>query len=106
MLTRLKAAAQSHGRSIEDEALDLVRRGMSAPFTPQERIERTKYYLSQSGGPYDPLTKEQICEDVAPPARFTPAEARARVKRNMGRFSGPQPSVSLDDIREGLEGAT
>ena len=59
---RLKAMADENGRSIEAEALELVRQGVRRPFTAQERMERSHFYLSQSGGPYEPLTKEQIRE--------------------------------------------
>ncbi len=62
VVERLKSSAQSHGRSIEAEALELVCRGVKVPFTADERIERTRHYLSRSGGPYEPLTKEQVRE--------------------------------------------
>ena len=69
---KLKAAASRHGRSIEAEALELVRQGVAE---------------TSSG-------------------RFTADEARARVARSMARFSQVLPSVSLDEMREGLEGTT
>lgn len=59
---KLKASASRHGRSIEDEAREIVRQGVTRPFSAEERMERSRFYLRQSGGPFDPLTKEQIRE--------------------------------------------
>ena len=60
--SRLKALAYGHGRSIEAEALEIVCQGVTRPFSAQERMDRSRFYLSQSGGPYEPLTKEQSRE--------------------------------------------
>ena len=59
---KLKAAANRHGRSVEAEALELVSQGVTKPFTAQERMERSRFYLGQSNGPFEPLSKEQIRE--------------------------------------------
>ena len=59
---KLTASANRHGRSIEAEALELVRQCVTRPFTADERMKRSRFYLSQSGGPYEPLAKEQIRE--------------------------------------------
>ena len=59
---KLKAAANRHGRSVEAEALELVSQGVTKPFTAQERMERSRFYLDQSNGPFEPLSKEQIRE--------------------------------------------
>jgi hypothetical protein len=59
---KLSAAAKNHGRTVEAEALELVCQGVTRPFTADERLERSRFYLRQSGGPYEPLIKEQIRE--------------------------------------------
>jgi plasmid stability protein len=72
LAAKLRDAANRHGRSLEAEALELVRRGVA----------------ESSRG------------------RFTTDEARARVARSLARFSQVLPSVSPEEMREGLEGTT
>lgn len=59
---KLKTSANMHGRSIEAEALEIVRQAVTRVFAAQERLARSRFYLDQSGGPYAPLTREQIRE--------------------------------------------
>jgi plasmid stability protein len=59
---RLRAEAARNGRSVQLEAVEVLRQALKRPLTSAEKLAISQYYLSQSGGPHEPLTKEQIRE--------------------------------------------
>ena len=79
---------------------------MLIPNVPDDLVDRLKTEARHHGRSIEAEALEAIQRGVGRPVRFTAEEARARVERNLARFSEPLPTISLEDIREGLEGAT
>ncbi len=72
---------------------------------PDDIVDRLKSEALHHGRSVEAEALEAILRGVVQQSRFTVEEARARVARSLARYAGPQPSIALDDIREGLEGA-
>ena len=73
---------------------------------PDDIVDRLQTAAQRHGRTIEAEALEAIQRGVGRLPPFTPEEARDLVRRNLARFAQPLPTISLDDIREGLEGIT
>lgn len=62
IIATYKTKAQLSGKSLEQVLREVLER--NAPYTPEERLARSEFYIAQSGGPHPPLSKEEIREGL------------------------------------------